>query len=46
MPTELHKQAKQPVSGALADSHRHPAAPAEVIQPVGTWAGSVPGSGE
>ncbi|MGN9793064.1 hypothetical protein ACTMTU_18470 [Streptomyces sp. OZ13] len=46
MPTELHKQAKQPVSAGPADSDRHPAAPPEFTRPVGTWAGSALGSGE
>ncbi|MEV4682285.1 hypothetical protein [Streptomyces kurssanovii] len=46
MPLELHKQAKQPVSAALADSYGHPFDPVVVTAPAGARAGSAPGTGE
>jgi hypothetical protein len=47
MSMELHKQAKQPVSAALADSYGHPFVPIVVTVPVGAWAaGSALGTGE
>ncbi|MET9425387.1 hypothetical protein ABZY06_32535 [Streptomyces sp. NPDC006540] len=46
MSMELHKQAKQPVSAALADSYGHPFFPIVVTVPVGAWAGSALGTGE
>jgi uncharacterized membrane protein len=41
MPSELHKQAKQPVSAALAGPYGHPFHPILVTVPIGAWVGSL-----
>lgn len=41
MPSELHQQAKQPVSAALAGPYGHPSHPILVTVPIGAWVGSL-----
>ncbi|MEV5274278.1 DUF2231 domain-containing protein [Streptomyces werraensis] len=41
MPSELHQQAKQPVSAALAGPYGHPFHPILVTVPIGAWVGSL-----
>ncbi|MEU0009057.1 DUF2231 domain-containing protein [Streptomyces sp. NPDC006314] len=41
MPSELHQQAKRPVSAALAGPYGHPFHPILVTVPIGAWVGSL-----
>lgn len=41
MTSELHRQAKRPVSAALAGPYGHPFHPILVTVPIGAWAGSL-----